>query len=101
MLKRSLSIWGAIKDAATDQPVEQTDVEVGVADTSTGDIAWARDPSAFSFQGRLQANIDVEKRPELRLRVSAFGYEPAVSRVFRGEEKQIEYNVSLKKARNP
>ncbi len=101
VLKRALSIWGTIKDAATDQPVEQTDVEVGVADATTGDIAWTQDPSAFSFQGRLQANIDVEKRPELRLRVRAFGYEPAVSRVFRADEKQIEYNVSLKKASNP
>jgi protocatechuate 3,4-dioxygenase beta subunit len=101
VLKRALFIWGTIKDAATDQPVEQTDVDVGVADAKTGDIDWTRDGNAFSFQCRLQANIDVEKRPELRLRVGSVGYEPAVSRVFRGEEKQIEYNVSLKRASNP
>ena len=68
VLKRSLSISGQIKDAVTDKPIDQTEVEVGVADAATGEIVSARDPTVFSFQGRLQGNIDVENKPELRLR---------------------------------
>jgi hypothetical protein len=97
VLKRSLSISGQIKDAVTDKPIDQTEVEVGVPDAATGEIIWARDPTVFSFQGRLQGNIDVENKPELRLRLSAAGYEPAVSRVFRREEIQVEYEVKLRK----
>ena len=97
VLNRSLTITGRITDAATDEPINQTDVEVGVTDAKTGEVVWSKDQTMFSFQGRLQGNIDVEKRPELRLRVSAAGYEPAVSRVFRGDENQVEYDVKLKK----
>ena len=99
VLKRSLSISGQIKDALTDQPIDQAEVEVGEVSAGTGEIVWARDPAVFSFQGRLQGNIDVENTPELKLRISAAGYEPVVSRVFRREENQVEYDVKLKKAR--
>jgi beta-lactamase regulating signal transducer with metallopeptidase domain len=97
-LKRSLSISGQIKDAVTDKPIEQTEVEVGSIDATTGEIVWARDQAVFAFQGRLQGSVDVENKPELRLRISASGYEPAVSRVFRKDENQVEYDVKLKKA---
>jgi Carboxypeptidase regulatory-like domain len=101
VLKRSLSISGRITDAATDKPIDQTDVEVGVADAKTGEIVWAREQNVFSFQGRLQASIDVEKRSEVRLRIKSAGYEPVASRVFRRDENQVEYDVKLKKASQP
>jgi beta-lactamase regulating signal transducer with metallopeptidase domain len=97
VLRRSLSISGQIKDAATDQPIDQTDAEVGVVNATTGEIVWLRDRAVFSSQGDLQGNIDVENKPELRLRISAPGYEPAVSRVLRREENQVEYDVKLRK----
>jgi hypothetical protein len=97
MLKRSLSISGRITDAATEEPINQTGVEVGVTDARTGEMVWSKDRTLFSFQGRLQGNIDVERRPELRVRISAAGYEPAVSRVFFAGENQVEYDVKLKK----
>ena len=72
-----------------------------MADAKTGEIAWSRDRGVFSFQGRLQGNIDVEQRPELRLRVSAGGYQPAVSRVFKAAEKRVECNFALKRVSTP
>ena len=101
VLKRSLAISGRITDAATDKPIDQTDVEVGVADAKTGEIVWAREQNVFSFQGHLQGSIDVEKRSEIRLRISAAGYEPAVSRVFFRGENQVEYDVKLRKVDTP
>ena len=100
-LKRSLSISGQITDAATDKPIDQADVEVGVPDAKTGEIVWAREQTVFAFQGYLQGNIDVEKTPEFRLRIRAKGYEPVVSRVFRRDENQVEYDVELTKADKP
>ena len=98
ILKRSLAISGRITDSATGKPIDQSNVEIGVADPKTGEIVWVQEQNVFSFQGRLQGNIDVENRPELRLRVRAPGFEPAVSRVFRREENQVEYDVKLTKS---
>ncbi len=97
ILKRSLAISGRVTDAATGKPIDRANVEIGVADPKTGEIVWAQDRSVFSFQGRLQGDIDVENRPELRLRVTAPGFEPAVSRAFRRDESQVEYDMKLKK----
>ena len=95
ILNRSLAISGRITDAATGKPIDRSNVEIGVTDPRTGGIGWVQGQNVFSFQGRLQGDIDVENRPELRLRVRAPGYEPAVSRVFRREENQVEYDVKL------
>ena len=73
ILKRSLAISGRIIDAATGKPVDQADVEIGVADAKTGEIVCGAERKVFSFQGQLQGDIDVENRPELRLRISATG----------------------------
>ena len=101
VLKRSLSISGRITDSATGEPIDQPDVEVGTADAKTGDIVWARERNVFSFQGGLQASIDVEKRSEIRLRINATDYEPVVSRVFRRHVNQVEYDVKMRKADTP
>jgi Carboxypeptidase regulatory-like domain len=97
ILKRSLAISGLVTDAATGKSIERANVEIGVADPKTGEMVWSQERRVFSFQGRLQGDIDVENRPELRLRVRAPGYDPAVSRVFRREENQVEYDVKLRK----
>ena len=100
-LRRSLSISGRIRDAATAKPIDQTQVEVGVPDPKTGEVRWANNPRVFAFQGRLQASIDVEQSPDVRLRIRAKGYEPFESRTFRSDEKQVEYDVELKKTDQP
>ena len=51
--------------------------------------------------GRLQASVDVEQMPEFRLRIRAEGYEPFESRAFRAEERQVEYDVSMKRSGSP
>jgi len=95
-LKRSLSISGRVRNASTGKPVEQAQVDVGVRGAETGRLEWRRDTRCFAYQGRLQANVDVEAVPEFRLRIRAKGYEPFESRVFRAGEGQVEYYVSLK-----
>ncbi len=101
ILNRALAISGRINDAATGKPIDQAEVEVGVPDPKTGEVVWATDRAAFGSQGRLEGSIDVENRPELRLRIRAAGYEPATSRVFRRDENQVEYDVKLEKATRP
>ena len=101
ILKRSLAISGRIRDRSTDKPIDAADIEVGVVDANTGDIVWTREQTLFAFQGAVHATIDVENRPELRLRVRATGYEPAVSRVFRRTENQVEYDFKLSRTGAP
>ena len=43
--------------------------------------------------------LNVENAPEFRLRIMAQGYEPFESRVFRRDERQVKYNVELRKAK--
>ena len=95
ILRRSLTISGRVTDSATDKPIEQADVDVGVTDPRTGRVVWRREQQVFTFQGRLQANIDVEERAEVQLRITANGYAPAVSRIFRRDEQQAEYDARL------
>ena len=74
---------------------------VEIIGPKAGETVWGRRPQTFVSQGYLQASIDVEKTPEFRLRISAAGYEPAVSRVFRGDEGQVEYDINLIKSDKP
>ncbi|MFO0891524.1 MAG: carboxypeptidase regulatory-like domain-containing protein [Isosphaeraceae bacterium] len=94
-LKRSLSISGRFRDAKTGKPIDKADVKVGTADPKTGEVAWAAKLGVFASQGYLQADVDVEQAPEFRLRFRAKGYEPFESRLFRGDERQVEYDVTL------
>jgi beta-lactamase regulating signal transducer with metallopeptidase domain/protocatechuate 3,4-dioxygenase beta subunit len=97
-LRRAFTISGRIKDAETDKPVDRAELDLGVADARTGDLDWHPDESASASQGRFSHDFDVEKTPEFRLRFRASGYEPFVSRVFKRDESQVEYDVKLKKA---
>jgi beta-lactamase regulating signal transducer with metallopeptidase domain/protocatechuate 3,4-dioxygenase beta subunit/thiol-disulfide isomerase/thioredoxin len=101
ILKRSLSVSGRVTDAATDKPIDQAYVQVGVPNPKTGEIAWTRGLEVFSDEGTLWGNIDVEQRPEFRLRITSKGYEPLVSRVFRRDEHQAEYDAKLTKVDRP
>ncbi len=100
-LSRSLRISGQISDIETGESIESAVVEVGLADSPSGAVSWTQEPTAFAFRGTLHGNVDVENRSAIRLRVSSTGYEPAVSRVFRRDENQVEFDVKLKKASQP
>ncbi|MGO9914550.1 MAG: carboxypeptidase regulatory-like domain-containing protein [Isosphaeraceae bacterium] len=94
-LKRALAISGRIRDAKTNKPVDNVSVDFGTPGSKPGAFTWARNNRVFSFQGYLQASVDIERTPEFRLRFQAKGYKPFESRTFRGDERQVEYNVNL------
>ena len=100
-LKRSVSISGRVRDAATGKAIDEAEVDVGVADAKTGEVRWGKGEQTFATQGYLQASVDAERSSEFRLRIQANGYEPFESRVFRSDEGQVEYDVSLKKTDKP
>lgn len=94
-LKRSMSISGRIRDAKTEKGIDNVRIEVATIDPKTQELAWASNNGVFANQGHLQADIEVERTREFRLRFSAKGYEPSVSRTFRADERQVEYDVNL------
>lgn len=100
-LRRSLSISGTVRDAKTKKGIDSPFVEFGTPDPKTGAYTWGEKRGVFAFQGRLQADIDVERTPEFRLRIRAKRYEPFESRTFRVGEPQSELNVDLTPADTP
>ncbi|MGP0070162.1 MAG: carboxypeptidase regulatory-like domain-containing protein [Isosphaeraceae bacterium] len=100
-LRRSLSISGRIRDAATDKPIEQAEVEVGIVDRENGKVSFSPRPRVFAIQGRLQASLDAENADAFRLRIKARGYLPVESRIFRSDEGQAEYDVTLTRTDEP
>ena len=101
-LKRSISISGSVVDAQTNKRIQQQiQVDVGVADLETGAIRWGPGNQVFAHQGRLQANVDVERTPEFRLRIKSKGYATIESRLFRADEGQVAYDVRLAKSDKP
>jgi hypothetical protein len=100
-LRRSVSISGRIRDAATGNPIEQSQIEVGAPDPKTGGWRWVRHPNVYGIQGRLQASVDVEATPEFRLRIQAGDYKPFESRTFRSDERQVEYDAAMEKTLKP
>ena len=101
ILKRSLTISGRVRDAATGTAIDEADVEVGMPGSKAGEIVWTRDQTVIAGQGILQGSVDVEKTPDVRLRINVKGYKPAESRVFRRDENQVEYDAELTKTDEP
>jgi len=101
ILKRSLNISGSLSDADSAEKIGQAEIEVGIPDPKTGTIAWnpGSRMNTFANSGEFFANLDAEKSPEYRLRIQARGYEPFTARVFRSEERSVEYDVKLTKAK--
>ena len=100
-LRRSLSISGRVRDAATGELIHPAEAEVGIAMPGTDRLRWIEMPATFAVQGRLQSEVDVERWPEFRIRVRAKGYEAFESRMFRGNEGQVEYDVPMQKTNKP
>jgi beta-lactamase regulating signal transducer with metallopeptidase domain/protocatechuate 3,4-dioxygenase beta subunit/thiol-disulfide isomerase/thioredoxin len=100
-LRRSFSISGRIRDAATDKPVDQAEVEVGIVDRETGKVSWRADPRAFADEGYLHVSLDAEISNKLRLRIKAKGYLPDESSIFDSNEGEAEYDARLTKTDEP
>lgn len=96
----SLSIHGNVKDAETGRPIDAAAVSVGAVDPKTGKVtAWTNGPDLGVeigvYQGRLDFNFPVTA-DAYRIRLTADGFEPFVSRVFRREEKVVvDYDIKL------
>ncbi len=101
ILNQSLSISGRILDARTNKPIEKAIVEFGFPDAKSGEYKWGENTGVYGSQGRLQAQVNVERTPEFRLRVRAAGYESFASRTFRAGEPSSELNVNLNPTGKP
>lgn len=99
-LKPSLTVRGTVRDAETGKRIEQARIEYGAIDPKTGEVAkWTGMPSVGSgvqvFQGDLDANFPVEA-DAYRIRLTADGYAPFVSRAFRRDETVVnDYDIKL------
>jgi peroxiredoxin len=98
-LTPSLQIAGRVRDETTKKaPSQHVEVEIGVVDPKTGEAAkWGRDTRTFVSQGRFQAEIDATRSPAYKLRITAVGYEPFVSRSLGSREGYVNLDVNLKK----
>jgi protocatechuate 3,4-dioxygenase beta subunit len=94
ILERSAVLRGLIRDADTGELVKTCAVEVGVIDPNTGKTAWFHQLGVLARAGKLDATITVEGT-RFRLRVTAPGYKPFVSREIRPGEVEPDFPVSL------
>ncbi len=94
-LRRALSITGQVRDVKTKNAIPSAKVEVGAIDPKTGQFRWSREDGVFAEGGRLQAEVDLERRREFRLRFRAKGHQPFETRTFRADERLVDYDVDL------
>ena len=89
VLKRSLRLKGVVRDASTGQAFfEGKDgdvVEAGLVDPETGAIQWKERHRLFDW---FEESLDAEAPCGSRLRFTAAGYKPFVSREFKGDERR-------------
>ena len=101
-IKPSLAIHGKVRDAETNQSVEHARVEFGAIDARTGDVSsWSGPPrdAASVYRGYLSINFPVEA-DAYKIRLTANGYAPFVSRAFRRDEKVVvDYDINLVQGR--
>ncbi len=98
-LTPSLQIAGRVRDETTRKaPSQHVEVETGIVDPKTGQVAnWGRDTGSFVREGRFQVETDATRSLAYKLRITATGYEPFVSRSFETREGYANLDVYLKK----
>ena len=99
VLRPALRISGIVRDAETKKGVARAEVESGAVDPRTGEVAtWQPSPrlgAVWFSQGFLNAHFPIEADAH-KIRITAPGYEPFVSRAFRREEKTVvNYDITL------
>ncbi len=99
-MKPSLSIHGIVQDAENDRKVERARIEFGAVDPKTGEVPiWTGMPEIGAgvqvYEGYLNVNFPVEA-DSYRIRLTADGFAPFISRAFGREEKVIlDYSIKL------
>ena len=99
-LTPSLSIHGTVRDAENDNRVDRATVEFGAIDPKTGDVStWIGKPEVGFGIGVYQGNLDVNfpvEADSYKIRLTADGYAPFISRAFRREEKVVlDFSIKL------
>jgi RNA polymerase sigma factor (sigma-70 family) len=98
-LRPSMSIIGTVSDAETGRNVKQAEVEVGAVDPETGEVKqWIRPQGAYLtvHDGALNASFAPEGADAYKIRITAPGYAPFVSRAFKPAERTVrDYAVKL------
>jgi beta-lactamase regulating signal transducer with metallopeptidase domain/protocatechuate 3,4-dioxygenase beta subunit len=98
-LAPALLISGIVRDSETRKAVETAEIEYGAVDPASGEVSrWEKPPtigwSRFT-QGYLNARFAVQA-DAYKIRITADGYQPFVSRAFRRDERVVlNYDVTL------
>ena len=98
-LSPSIQISGRVQDATTGKmPAGLVEIERGTVDPQSGQVVrWSRDGQIFVHQGRIVGYLDASNPNAFRLRITAAGYEPFVSRTIQSAEGFVRLNAGLKK----
>jgi hypothetical protein len=95
VLKPALDVRLRVVDAGTGKPVPRFGIQIGSANKGNQEFRWKA--STFGIlEGEYQTSLAAEDGP-YQFKVLADGYEPAQTRVLRGEEKSVREVIRLKK----
>jgi protocatechuate 3,4-dioxygenase beta subunit len=98
-LTPSLRISGRVQDGITGKaPGGLVEIERGAVDPQSGEVArWVHDDRMSVHQGYISADVDASNPTSFKLRITAAGYEPFVSRTIRSDEGFVKLDASLQK----
>jgi hypothetical protein len=94
VLKPALDVRLRVVDAGTGKPVPRFGIQIGKANKGNQEFRWEV-PTIGTFEGEYHTSLAGEDGP-YQFKVIADGYEPAQTRVFRGEEKSVREVIRLK-----
>lgn len=98
----SLAVNGTVRDAETKQAVTRATVEYGAVDPKTGDVeTWTGLPRGKRAIHDVYLRLDFPVSADAyKVRITAEGYAPFVSRAFRRDERVVlNYDVTLAPAK--
>jgi hypothetical protein len=95
VLKPVLDVHLRVVDAGSGMPVPRFGVLIGKANGVNQEFRW-EEPMIGAGEGEYDTRLAADDGP-YQFKVIADGYEPAQTRVMRGEEKSVREVISLKK----
>ena len=96
ILRPTVSVSGAVREAKSDKPIESVSIKLGVPDPRTGGFTWGPLPySLMLSKEKFWGYVDSMSWPEFRLKFTAQGYKTVESRTFRADERQVRCDVAM------
>ena len=95
VLRPGLTVTLRVRDSGSGQAIKQFTVEAGVVDPATGTVSWKPAVGAMD-DGEYRTILDSSSAP-YQIRVKAQGYEADISRVLKGNERDVEEVIDLKR----